>query len=51
MKKQGATARVNLRRDYSGSVIKVLAAGIKVKEYAETLEVVNGILWEYVEVI
>ncbi len=45
------TARVNLRSDYAGPVVKILAAGTRVKEYAETLEVVNGILWEYVEVV
>jgi hypothetical protein len=45
------TARVNLRRTPSGTVIKVLPAGTAVKEYPEEQEIVNGILWIYCEVI
>jgi hypothetical protein len=42
---------LNLRITPGGKVIKVLPVGTKVKEYAEQMEIVNGILWEYVEVI
>lgn len=41
---------LNLRITPGGNVIKVLPVGTKVKEYPEQMEIVNGILWEYVEV-
>jgi len=42
---------LNLRITPNGKVIKVLPVGTKVKEYPEQMEIVNGILWEYIEVL
>lgn len=47
------TAKLNLRGNpgLSSGVVKVLPKGTKVKEYAESVEIVDNILWEYVEIL